>query len=188
VYDKEASFYDALSDHPINPVSTDSDPGTVPNSGVGMGDNDVPNPGVGKDDEDNLPPGLDCSLKPDGYWGANAHSTCLYVMNIIASFTNFEASKSTQQYGFNRGMKELRELGFEVTMKELDDNLIGMVAVRMLKPNEVNKNVWSDALSYLMFLKRKRDGTVKARGCADGVEFPNSINIRIDGVMSDGCN
>jgi hypothetical protein len=65
-------------------------------------------------------------------------------------------------------MKEFGELSFEATMKELDDNLIGMEAVRMLKPNEVNKNVWSDALSYLMFLKRKRDGTVKARGCADG--------------------
>jgi hypothetical protein len=65
-------------------------------------------------------------------------------------------------------MKEFGELGFEATMKELDDNLIGMRAVRMLKPNEVNKNVWSDALNYLMFLKRKRDGTVKARGCADG--------------------
>jgi hypothetical protein len=89
-------------------------------------------------------------------------------MNTIASFTNFEASKSTPQYGFNRGMKEFGELGFEAAMKELDDNLIGMDAVRMLKPSEVNKDVWSDALSYLMFLKRKRDSTVKARGCADG--------------------
>jgi hypothetical protein len=53
-------------------------------------------------------------------------------------------------------------------MKELDDNLIRMGAVRMLKPSEVNKEVWCDALSYLMFLKRKRDGTFKARGCADG--------------------
>jgi hypothetical protein len=98
--DKEASFYDSLSDHSseeesTNPASTDSDPDPVPNSGVGMGDNDVPNPGVGKDDDDDLPPGLDCSLNPDGYWGANAHSTCSYVMNTIVSFTNFEASKST---------------------------------------------------------------------------------------------
>jgi hypothetical protein len=67
-------------------------------------------------------------------------------MNTTASFTNFEASKSTPQYGFNRGMKEFGELGFEATMKELDDNLIGMGAVQMLKSNEVNKNVWSDAL------------------------------------------
>jgi hypothetical protein len=55
VDDEETSFYDALSDHPskeepTNPASTDSDPGPVPNSGVGMGDKDIPNPGVGKDD------------------------------------------------------------------------------------------------------------------------------------------
>jgi hypothetical protein len=92
----------------------------------------------------------------------------VYVLNTIASFTNFEASKSTPQYGLNRGMKEFGELGFEATMKELDDNLMGMGAVRILEPNEVNKDVWCEALSYLMFLKRKRNGTVKARGCADG--------------------
>jgi hypothetical protein len=43
-----------------------------------------------------------------------------------------------------------------------------MGAVQMLTPTEVNKEVWSTALSYLMFLKRKRKGDVKARGCADG--------------------
>jgi hypothetical protein len=113
-------------------------------------------------------PRLDNSVNPDGYWGINAHSTCAYVLNTIASFTNFEASKSTPQYGFNRGMKEFSELGFDTTMKELDENLIGMGAVQMLEPNEVNKDAWCDTLSYKMFLKRKRDGTVKARGCADG--------------------
>jgi hypothetical protein len=134
VDDKETSLYDALSDHQseeetTNPDSTDSDPDPVPNSGVGMGDDDDPNSVVEKDDDDGLQPDLDCSLNPDGYWGTNAHSTCSYVMNTIASCTNFEASKSTPQYGFNRGMKESGELGFEATMKELDDNLIGMGAV-----------------------------------------------------------
>jgi hypothetical protein len=117
---------------------------------------------------DNNPTGLDNSSNPDGYWGINAHLMCEYVLNTIVSFTNFKASKSTPQYGFNRGMKEFGELGFEATMKDLDDNLIGMGAVRMLEPNEVNKDVWCEDLSYLMFLKRKRDGTVKARGYADG--------------------
>jgi hypothetical protein len=104
--EEETSFYDALSVHPsgsTNPTSNDSnpDPDPVLNSGVGREDNDVPNSGVRREDDNDLPPGLDCSLNPDGYWGANAHSTCPYVMNTIASFTNFEASKSTSQYGFN---------------------------------------------------------------------------------------
>jgi hypothetical protein len=88
---------------------------------VGRKDDDFPNSGVGRDDDHDLPQGLDCSLNPDGYWSANAHSTCSYVMNTITSFTNFEASKYTPQYVFNRGMKEFGELGFEATMKDLDD-------------------------------------------------------------------
>jgi hypothetical protein len=163
--DEDVCFFDAISDHLSKPVpEPDTDPAA--NSGVrdNVDDNSSPNSGV----NDDSPTGLNNSFNPDGHWGINAHSTCEYVLNTIASFTNFEASKSTPQYGFNRGMKEFGELRFEATMKELDDNLIGMDAVRMLKPNEVNKKVWCEALSYLMFLERKRDGSVKARGCADG--------------------
>jgi hypothetical protein len=170
VDDKGTRFFDAISNHPSEPAPEPDpypDPSPDPDPGVGfnVGDDSSPNSGV---NDNNKPAGLDNSFNPDRYWGINAHSTCEYVLNTIASFTNFEPSKSTQQYGFNRGMKEFGELGFEATMKELDDNLIGMGAVRMLEQNKVNKDVWCDALSYLMFLKRKCDGTVEARGCADG--------------------
>jgi hypothetical protein len=53
-------------------------------------------------------------------------------------------------------------------VKGLDDNLSGIGAVKMLKPSEINKNIRYEALNYLMFLKRKRCGKIKARGCADG--------------------
>jgi hypothetical protein len=43
-----------------------------------------------------------------------------------------------------------------------------MGAVKMLQPSEINKNIRYKALNYLMFLKRKRFGKIKARGCADG--------------------
>jgi hypothetical protein len=62
VDEEETSFYDALSNHPsesTNPTSNESDPDPHP----------VPNSGVGREDDDDLPPGLDCSLNPDGYWG-----------------------------------------------------------------------------------------------------------------------
>jgi hypothetical protein len=167
--DEETRFFDAISDHPFKPApgpdpDPEPSPGPDPGVGINVGDDSSPNSGV----NDNKPAGLDNSSNPDGYWSINAHSTCEYVLNTIASFTNFEPSKSTPQYGLNRGMKEFGELGFDATMKELDDNLIGMDAVQMLEPNEVNKDVWCDALSYLIFLKQKHDGTVKARGCADG--------------------
>jgi hypothetical protein len=118
---------------------------------------------------DDVDPATPSELKSDlgPYW-ALAHSCQAYVLNTITSYSNIEASKSTPQYGFNRGLKEFGELGYEATVKELDDNLLGMGAVKMLKPSEVNKNIRYEALNYLMFLKRKRCGKIKARGCADG--------------------
>ena len=43
-----------------------------------------------------------------------------------------------------------------------------MGAIKMLKKYNITTNVYNNALSYLMFLKRKRLGKVKARGCANG--------------------
>ena len=43
-----------------------------------------------------------------------------------------------------------------------------MDAVDMLDKSRVTSDVYANALSYLMFLKRKRTSKVKARGCADG--------------------
>ncbi|OEU05741.1 hypothetical protein FRACYDRAFT_258465 [Fragilariopsis cylindrus CCMP1102] len=48
------------------------------------------------------------------YW-AFAQSSHAYVLNTIASYNNIEASKSTPQYGFNRGLKEFKDLGYEAT-------------------------------------------------------------------------
>jgi hypothetical protein len=42
-----------------------------------------------------------------------------------------------------------------------------MGAVRILKPSEVDRNNRYEAFNYLMFLKRKRCGKIKAQGCAD---------------------
>ena len=65
-------------------------------------------------------------------------------------------------------MKEFGKEGYEATVSELSDNLIGMDAVDMLDQSRVTSDVYANALSYLMFLKRKRTSKVKARGCVDG--------------------
>jgi hypothetical protein len=117
------------------------------------------------DDDPTVPHELESDLGP--YWTL-AHSCRAYVLSTITSYSNIEASKSTPQYGFNRGLKEFRELGYEATVRELDSTLLGMGAVRMLKPSEMNNNIRFEALNYLMFLKRKRCGKIKTRGCADG--------------------
>jgi hypothetical protein len=76
------------------------------------------------DDEtvDNVNPGIPSELESNlgPYW-ALANSCQAYVLNTITSYSNIKASKSTPQYGFNRGLKEFGGLGYEATAKELDD-------------------------------------------------------------------
>jgi hypothetical protein len=123
--DDELDSFDAVSE-PVQGESYSSITGTNVNSGVNVdsiGSNMDSKSGVNDHSGDDElksgvglpPPELESNFNPDGYW---ANATKSYVLNTITSFTGFEASKSTPQYGFNRGMKEFGELGFEATMKE----------------------------------------------------------------------
>ena len=59
-------------------------------------------------------------------------------------------------------------MGYEATIKELDKNLIGKNAIDMLPARPITHDIMKMSLAYLMFLKRKRCGKIKAMGCADG--------------------
>jgi hypothetical protein len=120
----------------------DDDPSTTAdNTKVGVGrtdDAEGQHDKEGNTDEDNIPKELNSNLGP---YSALAQSSQAYVLNTITSYSNIEASKSTPQYGFNRGLKEFGEFGYKATVKELNDNLLGIGAVRMLKPSELNENI-----------------------------------------------
>ena len=73
----------------------------------------------------------------------------------------------TTQYGVSR-FKNFKEERYKVTVSELNDNLMGLNTVKLLDKKEIPKDVGSNALSYLMFLKKKRSGNIKAYRCADG--------------------
>ena len=103
---------------------------------------------------------LESDLGP--YWN-NA-----VVGSVIQNYGNLEATLSTPQYGFQKGLKEFKETGYQVTVNELNKNLIGKNVLDMLEPRSVTYEMMKMSLGYLMFLKRKRCGKVKARGCADG--------------------
>ena len=116
---------------------------------------------------------MDDTANFDGpYWdnGTIGSKTELYMLSAITMYNNIDrlhCLRSTPQYGFNRGMKEFGQAGYDATVLELSDNLIGMDAVEMLDKSYITSDVFMNALSYLMFLKRKRTDVVKARGCAD---------------------
>jgi hypothetical protein len=100
------------------------------------------------------------------YW--NREGEANYCLSIIRGYGNLEATLSTPQYGFKKGLTIFGGPGYDATVKELDENLIGRDVIQMLQPRSVTYDMFSMSLSYLMFLKRKRCGKIKARGCADG--------------------
>ena len=90
------------------------------------------------------------------------------VGSVIQHYGSLEVSLSTPQYGFQKGLKVFKEAGYEATLKELDKNLIGKNVLDMLPARSITHDMMKMSLSYLMFLKRKRCGKIKARGCVDG--------------------
>jgi hypothetical protein len=68
---------------------------------------------VDNDNDGTIPKELDSDLGP--YWTL-AQSAQAYVLNMISSYSNIEALKSTPQYGFNRGLKEFGAPGYEATV------------------------------------------------------------------------
>ena len=122
-------------------------------------DNDV------SSNDDDTPRGLDNTL--DGpHWNNCIHTQ--YCMSVISGYGNLEATLSTPQYGFQKGLKVFDKEGYKATIKELDTNLIGRNVIDMLPPEAITQDIFKMSLGYLMFLKRKRCGKIKARGCADG--------------------
>jgi hypothetical protein len=111
------------------------------------------------------PRGLNSTLDRP-HWNNCVHTQ--YCMSVISGYGNLEATLSTPQYGFQKGLKVFGEDGYKATIKELDANLIGRNIIEMLPPEGITRDIFKMSLGYLMFLKRKRCGKIKARGCADG--------------------
>mgnify|MGYP003333922282 FL=1 len=84
-------------------------------------------------------------------------------VKAMQEYFTMEASKSTPQYGFRKGLEIFGEDGKQAAMNELKNNLVGHGCLNMLHPHEVTPLIQKKALSYLMFLKRKRCGKIK--GC-----------------------
>jgi hypothetical protein len=85
-----------------------------------------------------------------------------YCLSVIKGYGNLEATLSTPQYGFKKGLTMFGESGYDATVKELDENLIGRDVIQMIDPKSVTYDMFQMSLSYLMFLKRKRCGKIKA--------------------------
>ena len=78
-----------------------------------------------------------------------------------------EGSEETGQMSMKKGLKVFGEPGYAAVKKEMqqlhDRKVMQPVSRKDLSPSQKK-----EALGYLMFLKKKRCGTIKGRGCADG--------------------
>lgn len=71
------------------------------------------------------------------------------------------------QHSMKRGIKVFGNAGIDAVLKELQQ----LHNCKVLEPKDVLALSQSDkkaALQYLMFLKKKRNGTIKGQGSADG--------------------
>ena len=85
---------------------------------------------------------------------------------IAMTMTN-EGSEETGQMPMKKGLKVFREPGYATVKKEMqqlhDRKVMQPVSRKDLSPSQKK-----EALEYLMFLKKKRCGSINGRGCADG--------------------
>jgi len=94
------------------------------------------------------------------------------------------------QLNIKDGLKAFGNKGDEAILKEIKQ-LHTRQALMPHSRNDLSYEERKKALRYLMFLKEKRDGTIKARGCADGrpqrvysnKEDTSSPTISIEAMM-----
>lgn len=71
------------------------------------------------------------------------------------------------KYEMKRGLRECRKQGDDTANAEMRQ-LHKLKVLRPKPSSSLSSQDRHDALKYLVFLKRKRDGRVKGHGCADG--------------------
>jgi hypothetical protein len=94
------------------------------------------------------------------------------------------------QHSLKRGLKEFGDAGVDAVLKELQQ-LHDRQVIKVMNPTTLTREQKRAALKYLMFLKKKRCGRIKGRGCADGrkqrlytaKEEASSPTVAIESVM-----
>ena len=91
----------------------------------------------------------------------------MFVAAAVDQYNDMEGSLVTPQYHVSKGLKVFGQPGVDAVMKELKQ-LHDLNVITPCRPEDMTRDEVKRALPYLMFLKRKRCGKIKGRGCADG--------------------
>ena len=85
----------------------------------------------------------------------------------VVLVTDGDAPEDTPQMSMKRGLRMFGEEGYTAVREEMQQ-LHDPKVMQPVKRKDLTLAQKREALGYLMFLKKKRNGTVKGRGCADG--------------------
>jgi hypothetical protein len=157
-----------------------------------IGDNDEVDAAIGADDNDAdniVVEDDDITARMDATYGPRTSAYDLRARkprDYGHIHTTLESTMFTQ-HNVRKGMKLFGEAGVDAVKKELTQ----LHERGVLAPKDLNDHERKAALQYLMFLKQKRDGTIKGRGCADGrkqrahttKEEASSPTVAIESVM-----
>jgi len=80
---------------------------------------------------------------------------------------NFAQLHGTPQYHVSTGLKLFGNRGLQAIRSEMEQ-FDKLDVIRPIKPSDLSTEERNRVLEYLMFLKEKRSGQIKGRGCADG--------------------
>lgn len=94
-------------------------------------------------------------------------NVCVFIMVQYANKLSTKTAKPKTTFSLNSGLKKFGERGEEAVTKELSQfNVLN--AFVPLDASTLTYDQRKHALASLIFLTEKRDGTVKARACANG--------------------
>ena len=82
-------------------------------------------------------------------------------------YISFVQHMLLSQMGFNNGIKVFGQKSIDAVSKEMQQ-FYDIEVIIPKNPSQLTKEERHRALPYLMFLKEKRDSTIKDWGCADG--------------------
>ena len=88
--------------------------------------------------------------------------------------TTGEVNQSTAQVLMKTGLRLFGDAGNQAVKSEMGQ-LHKRTVMKPKHSEDLTTEQWKEALAYLMFLKQKRCGTIKARGCADGQKQRDKI-------------
>lgn len=110
---------------------------------------------------------VDLAMEHDTITAVCHHVMVHYAEKIMTSSPIDVNPKNKKQYGLTAGLKRFGKRGEEALMKELRQFHV-LQCFTPVDPATLTKTQRTNALASLLFLTEKRNGDIKARGCADG--------------------